>query len=76
MEPTYEHLHKSECISLPLQRTLRNYIHYVNATTGFSDEVDMQLASAAKLNSCEEYKKCVIMLRDEMYIKEEFTRDP
>ena len=71
----YELLRDSGCISLPSQCTLRDYTHYVNATVGFSSEVDMQLASAAKLDLCEEYEKCVIMLMDEMYIKEELVYD-
>lgn len=73
----YELLRDSGCISLPSQRTLRDYSHYVNATVGFSDEVDAQLARAAKLNSgsCEEFEKCVIMLMDEMHVKDELVYD-
>ena len=52
----------SGCITLPSQRTLRDYTHYIKSTVGFSDEVDLQLAGAAKLNASEEFKKCVIML--------------
>ena len=69
----YELLRNSGCITLPSQRTLRDYTHYIKSTIGFSDEVDMQLASAAKLNGIEEYKKNVIMIMDEMYIKEELV---
>lgn len=69
----YEHLYNSGCISLPSQRTLRDYTHYVNSTVGFS--TDLQLASVAKLNSCREFEKCVVMLMDEMYIKEELVYD-
>ena len=71
----YEHLRKSGCVSLPSQRTLRDYTHYINAAMGFSDEVDMQLANAAKLTRCEEFEKCVIILMDEMYIKDELVYD-
>ena len=38
-------------------------------------EVNTQLARAAKLDSCENYEKCVILLMDEMYIKEELVYD-
>ena len=69
----YELLRDSGCISLPSQRTLRDYTHYVNATVGFSNEVDVQLSRAAKLESCESHEKCVIMLMDEMYVKEELV---
>jgi hypothetical protein len=71
----YEHLRDSGCISLPSQRTLRDYTHYVSASVGFSDEVDVQLGRAAKIESCEEYQKCVIMLMDEMYVKDELVYD-
>ena len=50
--------------------TLRDYIHYVNATVGFSDDVDQQLMEAAEISSLEEYQKCVGIILDEMYIKE------
>ncbi len=71
----YELLRDTGCISLPSQRTLRDYTHYVNAAVGFSDEVDIQLGRAAKIDSCEQYQKCVVILMDEMYIKEELVYD-
>lgn len=36
----YETMHQSGLISLPSQRTLRDYTHYSSTTIGFSDEVD------------------------------------
>lgn len=71
----YELLRDSGCISLPSQRTLRDYTHYVNSTAGFSNEIDTELGKAARIDSCEEYKKCVVMLMDEMYVKEELVYD-
>ena len=71
----YELLRDSGCVSLPSQRTLRDYTHYVKATAGFSDEVDTQLAHAAKITSCEDFQKYVVMLMDEMYVKEELVYD-
>lgn len=71
----YEHLRDSGCIALPSQRTLRDYTYYVKATVGFSTEVDEQLGCAAKLDSCESFQKCVIMLMDEMHIKEGLVYD-
>lgn len=53
---------KSGCISLPSQRTLRDYMHCFNAGTGFSDDVDKMLIEVAKLNRCEEYQKYVGIL--------------
>ena len=67
----YEALRDSGCISLPSQRTLRDYTHCFEAKIGFSDDVDHMLMNAAKLSSCEEYQKYVGILIDEMHIREE-----
>ena len=69
----YELLRDSGCVSLPSQRTLRDYTHYMKTTVCFSDEIDMQLSHAAKLDACDEFKKLVVMLMDEMYIKEDLV---
>ena len=71
----YESLRKSGCLLLPSQRTLRDYTHYVNATVGFSDDVDQQLMEAAEMSSLDEYQKCVVVILDEMYIKEGLVYD-
>ena len=58
-------------IALPSQRTLRDYTHFVQSRLGFSEEVDRQLMEAAKVTeSLEEYKKCVVIIMDEMHIKD------
>ena len=71
----YETVRKSGVIALPSQRTLRDYTHFVQSKLGFSDEVDDQLMEAAKVTSLEEYKKCVIIIIDEMHIKEDLVFD-
>ena len=71
----YELMRKSGCISLPSQRTLRDYTHHVTTTVGFSPEVDLQLARAANLSSCRDYEKCVLLLMDEVYLKEDLVYD-
>ena len=67
----YEVLRESGTIVLPSQRTLRDYTHYVQASVGFSYEVDQQLAVAAKLTTCKEYEKLVVLLLDEMHVRED-----
>ena len=62
-------------LPLPSQRTLRDHTHYVRACTGFSDDVDQQLALAAKLTTCEEHEKLVILLLDEMHVQEYLVYD-
>ena len=74
-QSAYETLPQSGCISLPSQRTLRDYTHYVEASTGFNTEVDKQLMEAAKIGDCKEYEKCVIILLDEMHIREDLVFD-
>ena len=71
----YEALRESGCIHLPSQRTLRDYTHYVRSAAGFSTEVDEMLMKAAEVQSCEEWQKCVLLLLDEMHIREGLVYD-
>ena len=71
----YEALQKSSCISLPSQRTLRDYTHFTKATSGFSCDVDQQLIDAAEIVSCPEWKKSIVLLMDEMHIREDLVYD-
>ena len=69
----YEALRQSGCITLPSQRTLRDYSHSVKAGVGFSLEVDHQLMVASKVATSEEWEKFAIILLDEMYIREDLV---
>ena len=69
----YETLRSSGCLVLPSQRTLRDYTHFVKASPGFSAEVDGQLMKAANIDSIEEWQKYVILLLDEMHIREDLV---
>lgn len=69
----YEALKKSGCISLPSQRKCRDYTHYVRATTGFFTNVDKQLIAAAEIATCADWEKCVVLLMDEMHIREDLV---
>ena len=71
----YEAIRKSGCISLPTQRTLRDYTHYAKATCGFSIDVDRQLIDAADVATCPDWKKCVLLLMDEIHIREDLVYD-
>ena len=71
----YEVLRESNVIKLPSQRTLQDYTHYTKACSGFSDEVDLQLMDAANILNCDEKDKYVILLMDEMHIKEDVVYD-
>ena len=69
----YETLRQSGVISLPSQRTLRDYSHAVKAEPGFSNEVDQQLMLAAKVATSREWEKLVVTFVDEMYIREDLV---
>ena len=71
----YEMLRETGTISLPSQRTLQVYTYHIKATVGFSDEVDKQLGIDAKVASCVERDKCVILICDEMHIRQDLTYD-
>ena len=46
----YNALRSSGVLTLPSERTLRDYTHFVQACTGFSDEVYAQLQREAKVD--------------------------
>ena len=71
----YEMLRESGVIKLPSQRTLRDYTYYTKAAPGFSDDVDRQLMEAAKLDTCAEFEKYVVLLMDEMHVMEDLVYD-
>lgn len=59
------------CIRLPSQRTLRDYTHCTKAAAGFCNQVDQQLLQA--LESSKEHERMIILLLDEMYIREDLV---
>ena len=69
-------LRGSGIIALPCRHSaLRDYTHHAKACTGFSFEVDQQLAQAAKPSTCEEHEKLVILLLDEMHVRKDLIYD-
>ena len=73
-QQAYETIRQSG-ISLPSQRTLRDFSHHIQAKPGFSSEVDSQLCQSAQIEKCEEWQKHVIVLLDEMHVKEDLVFD-
>ena len=64
-----------QCIRLPSQRLLRDYTHYIKSHPGFLSDTDAQICTAARLDICEEREKNVILLIDEMHIREDLAFD-
>ena len=63
---------ESGCICLPLQRTLRDYTHYIPAKVGFLAEVDEQLI--AMIDFTKERNSYVALILD-VHIKEDLVYD-
>ena len=55
--------------------TLKDYTHFMKAAPGFSAAVDAQLMNVANITSCPDHQKYVIILMDEMHIKEYLVYD-
>ncbi len=55
--------------------TLRDYTHHTEAAPGFSAEVDSMLMRAAEVDTCPERSKCMLLLLDEMHIREDLVYD-
>ena len=68
-------LRESGVICLPSQRTLRDYTYHIQSSIGFSEEVDKYLMEVAKISLCPEREKYVVLLMDEMHIKEDLVYD-
>ena len=71
----YQMLRESGVICLPSQRTLRDYTYHIQSSIGFSEEVDKYLMDLAKISLCPEREKYVVLLMDEMHIKEDLVYD-
>ena len=71
----YDTLRESGCVVLPSQRTLRDYTYYVRSSTGFTEEIDKQLLGAAMREKAGELNRYVVLVLDEMYVREDLVYD-
>ena len=69
----YESMH--EFLTLPSSRTLRDYTHYIKASTGFQPEVTEQLMKEAKLKTLKDFEKNVVLVFDKVKIKDSLVYD-
>ena len=72
----YDMMKESGVVNLPSQRTLRDYTYHTRASTGFSAAVDQQLVAAAGLGTCPDRERSIVILMDEMHIREDIVYDP
>jgi hypothetical protein len=70
----YEVLRESG-IEMPTRQTLNDYTHWVTAKPGFSHEVDIFLRKERKLELLEEHQRFVVLIMDEMKIREDLVYD-
>lgn len=68
----YHCLSTSGFIKLPSERTLRDYTHIFKSTTGFQREVDAMLRKEV---GSENWKNYVVLLMDEIKVKESLVYD-
>ena len=71
----YHALRTSGFVKLPSERTLRDYTHFFKVRSGFQVEVDKMLVRDMKLEELPEWKKHVVLLLDEVKIKESLVYD-
>ena len=66
----YETIRKTGILKLPSGRTLRDYSHYTASVPGFTAASDVQLKEASSRTKPRHLSHHVILLIDEMYVKE------
>ena len=71
----YETIRETGVIRLPCQRTLQDYTYYTKAAVGFSADVDRQVMEEARIMTCPEREKYVIIIMDEMHLREGLVMD-
>ena len=64
-----------EFLTLPSSRTLRDYTHYIKASTGFQPKVTEQLMKEAKLETLKDFEKNVVLVFDKVKIKDSLVYD-
>ena len=69
----YHAVRTSGCITLPSERTLRDYTHYFETKTGFQCEVNEQITKEANIDNLSESRRYVSIVIDEMKVKEDLV---
>ena len=72
---SYHALRTSGFITLPSERTLRDYSNFIKSKAGFQQEVNDQLCKEANVDSLPKEKKYIVLALDEMKVKEDLIYD-
>lgn len=72
---SYHAMRTSGFISLPSERTLRDYTNYIKATPGLHFDVLKQMKEQSKVSEMPGAKSYVTILLDEMKVKEDIVYD-
>lgn len=72
---TYHCLRTSGFIKLPSERTLRDYTNFLKSKPGFQSEVDLMLVRESNLSTLPEWRKYVVVLFDEIKVRENLVYD-
>lgn len=62
-------------LTLPSQRTLRDYTHFIKSEAGFKADVNAELRKEMKVDGLEEFERCVGIIFDEIKIKDKLVFD-
>uniref|UniRef100_A0A1X7V4D4 Transposable element P transposase-like RNase H domain-containing protein n=3 Tax=Amphimedon queenslandica TaxID=400682 RepID=A0A1X7V4D4_AMPQE len=65
----YKLLCKTNGITLPSQRTLRDYTHAFKSSVEFSSNLDNQLIKSSNVNILQPHQKHITLIGDEMFVK-------
>ena len=71
----YHSLCTSGFLKLPSERTLRDYTHFIKSKAGFNSELDQLLADESQVSTLPEWKRHVVLVLDEMKVKENLVFD-
>ena len=71
----YHALRTSGFLTLPSERTLRDYTNIVKGAVGIQPQVNEQLIKEAKVTKLQEYEKFVVVAFDEVKIREDLVYD-
>ncbi len=69
----YDALRSTGVLTLPSERTLRDYTHWMKGQVGFSSSLNRELIKEANVN--EEKDKYMVLVLDEMKVREDLVFD-